>query len=114
MTHSDIVTLIHTQDRILGCLYGQALGDTMGMPSELWPKSRVEQHFGWINTLLDGVQQKILQPTSLKQANIPTIQPSVSLLWMRLLKPKVTSNPILSLHILWLGLNALMHLRRTS
>ncbi|NVP03159.1 ADP-ribosylglycohydrolase family protein, partial [Photobacterium damselae subsp. damselae] len=40
MTHADIVTLIHTQDRILGCLYGQALGDTMGMPSELWPKSR--------------------------------------------------------------------------
>ncbi|HIF9168426.1 TPA: ADP-ribosylglycohydrolase family protein [Photobacterium damselae] len=59
MTHADIVTLIHTQDRILGCLYGQALGDTMGMPSELWPKSRVEQHFGWINTLLDGPAENI-------------------------------------------------------
>lgn len=24
-------------ERILGALYGQALGDAMGMPSELWP-----------------------------------------------------------------------------
>ncbi|WP_323116580.1 hypothetical protein, partial [Klebsiella variicola] len=30
-----------TEKRILGCLYGQATGDAMGMPSELWPKSRV-------------------------------------------------------------------------
>ena len=26
-------------ERILGALYGQALGDAMGMPSELWPVS---------------------------------------------------------------------------
>lgn len=25
-------------ERILGALYGQALGDAMGMPSELWPE----------------------------------------------------------------------------
>ncbi len=30
------------QDRILGALYGQALGDAMGMPSELWPRKRGE------------------------------------------------------------------------
>lgn len=29
-------------ERILGALYGQALGDAMGMPSELWPRSRVK------------------------------------------------------------------------
>ncbi|BBU82712.1 hypothetical protein EIMP300_41120 [Escherichia coli] len=36
-------------ERILGALYGQALGDAMGMPSELWPRSRVKAHFGWID-----------------------------------------------------------------
>jgi ADP-ribosylglycohydrolase len=30
------------QERILGALYGQALGDAMGMPSELWPRKRVK------------------------------------------------------------------------
>lgn len=40
--------------RILGALYGQALGDAMGMPSELWPRSRVKAHFGWIDHFLPG------------------------------------------------------------
>ena len=35
-------------------LYGQAVGDAMGMPAELWPKSRVESHFGWIDGFLPG------------------------------------------------------------
>lgn len=37
-------------ERILGALYGQALGDAMGMPSELWPRTRVKAHFGWIDS----------------------------------------------------------------
>ena len=37
------------QERVLGALYGQALGDAMGMPSELWPRKRVKAHFGWID-----------------------------------------------------------------
>lgn len=41
-------------ERILGALYGQALGDAMGMPSELWPRSRVQAHFGWISHFLPG------------------------------------------------------------
>ncbi|WP_318369204.1 ADP-ribosylglycohydrolase family protein [Enterobacter sp.] len=41
-------------DRILGALYGQTLGDAMGMPSELWPRSRVKAHFGWIDHFLPG------------------------------------------------------------
>ena len=46
-----------TKDRILGAFYGQALGDAFGMPSELWPRSRVMQHFGWIGCFLDGPQE---------------------------------------------------------
>ncbi|TCV96813.1 ADP-ribosylglycohydrolase family protein [Biostraticola tofi] len=42
------------EKRILGAFYGQALGDAMGMPSELWPRSRVKQHFGWIDRFLPG------------------------------------------------------------
>ncbi len=41
-------------ERILGALYGQALGDAMGMPSELWPRSRVKANFGWIDRFLPG------------------------------------------------------------
>ncbi|WP_261831710.1 ADP-ribosylglycohydrolase family protein [Leminorella grimontii] len=42
------------QQRMLGALYGQALGDSMGMPSELWPRARVKAHFGWIDRFLPG------------------------------------------------------------
>ncbi|MDO5672314.1 MAG: ADP-ribosylglycohydrolase family protein [Actinomycetaceae bacterium] len=35
-----------TLSRIAGALYGQALGDAMGMPSELWPVSRIREFFG--------------------------------------------------------------------
>lgn len=45
---------INKNDRILGAFYGQALGDSMGMPSELWPRSRVKAHFGWIDKFLPG------------------------------------------------------------
>ncbi|MBJ7222901.1 MULTISPECIES: ADP-ribosylglycohydrolase family protein [unclassified Brenneria] len=42
------------ESRIAGALYGQILGDAMGMPSELWPRSRVKAHFGWIDRFLPG------------------------------------------------------------
>ncbi len=45
---------ISKKERILGTFYGQALGDSMGMPSELWPRSRVKAHFGWIDRFLPG------------------------------------------------------------
>ena len=43
-----------TLDRILGSFYGVALGDAMGMPSELWPRRRVLAHFGEITGFLPG------------------------------------------------------------
>ncbi|WP_028115230.1 ADP-ribosylglycohydrolase family protein [Ferrimonas senticii] len=46
--------MLTQHNRILGAFYGQALGDAMGMPSELWPRSRVKAHFGWIDRFLDG------------------------------------------------------------
>ena len=48
---------LESTDRILGAFYGQALGDAFGMPSELWPQSRVIEHFGWIDSFLDGPQE---------------------------------------------------------
>lgn len=43
------------KDKILGTLYGQAIGDAMGMPSELWPVQQIRQQFsGQITTFLDG------------------------------------------------------------
>lgn len=41
-------------NRILGTLYGLAIGDALGMPSELWNRNKVKQFFGEITTFLDG------------------------------------------------------------
>lgn len=49
-----MMTMTLQEKRILGAFYGQALGDAMGMPSELWPRSRVKQYFGWIDGFLPG------------------------------------------------------------
>lgn len=45
------------QQKILGSLYGQLLGDAMGMPSELWPQPLIQNFFGWIDQFLDGPQE---------------------------------------------------------
>lgn len=41
-------------NKILGTLYGMAIGDAMGMPSELWSRQKVKDFFGNIETFLDG------------------------------------------------------------
>lgn len=42
------------RDKIAGAIYGMALGDAMGMPSELWGREKVRKYFGKIEGLLDG------------------------------------------------------------
>ncbi|MFK0570255.1 ADP-ribosylglycohydrolase family protein [Endozoicomonas sp.] len=42
------------KSRIAGAVYGQAIGDALGMPSELWPRERVKSFFGEITDFLDG------------------------------------------------------------
>ena len=56
---SDIRPTYIAESRILGCLFGQAIGDAMGMPSELWPKRRIINHFGWIERFLPGPKENI-------------------------------------------------------
>ncbi|AKX34226.1 ADP-ribosylglycohydrolase [Spiroplasma litorale] len=42
-------------NKIKGALYGMAIGDAMGMPSELWNKNKVKNYFkNGISTFLDG------------------------------------------------------------
>ncbi|MGC6405892.1 ADP-ribosylglycohydrolase family protein [Bisgaard Taxon 45] len=42
-------------DKIAGALFGQALGDAMGMPAELWGKKKARHYFGGLITeMLDG------------------------------------------------------------
>lgn len=55
----DIHPKYTAERRILGCLYGQAIGDAMGMPSELWPKRRIINYFGWIERFLPGPKENI-------------------------------------------------------
>lgn len=42
------------QDKILGVLYGMAMGDAMGMPPELWSRERLQKVYGKIGDFLDG------------------------------------------------------------
>ena len=42
------------RNKIAGAIYGMALGDAMGMPSELWGREKVRKYFGKIEGLLDG------------------------------------------------------------
>ena len=35
----------HVADRVRGVLYGQAVGDAMGMPTELWPVAQIRQRY---------------------------------------------------------------------
>ncbi|MGE5703817.1 MAG: ADP-ribosylglycohydrolase family protein, partial [Clostridia bacterium] len=43
-----------TEDRVKGSLLGVAIGDAMGMPSELWSRHKVKARFGRITTFLPG------------------------------------------------------------
>lgn len=48
---------MRNKDKILGALYGQAIGDVMGMPTELWPIQKIQAKFGKnITTFLDGTE----------------------------------------------------------
>lgn len=42
------------ENKIAGAIYGMALGDAMGMPSELWSRRKVKEFFGEIVEFLDG------------------------------------------------------------
>lgn len=47
----------NVKNGVLGVLYGQAIGDAMGMPSELWPIEKIRNFFGSkITEFLDGPQ----------------------------------------------------------
>ncbi len=46
--------MIELKDKYIGTLIGCALGDSLGMPVEPWPKARIQKHFGRITTLMDG------------------------------------------------------------
>lgn len=47
-------------EKILGVLYGMAIGDAMGMPPELWSRKRVQQEYGRIEDFLDGCPENII------------------------------------------------------
>lgn len=42
------------KNKILGVLYGMAIGDAMGMPPELWSRKRIIEKYGTITDFLDG------------------------------------------------------------
>ena len=48
------------RNRILGVLYGMAIGDAMGMPPELWSRKRFLDTYGEITDFLDGHPDNII------------------------------------------------------
>ena len=42
------------KNKILGALYGMAIGDSMGMPSELWSRKKIKEFFGRIECFQDS------------------------------------------------------------
>lgn len=47
--------MLNDLDKIMGALYGMAIGDALGMPSELWPREKVKNFFdGPITDFIDG------------------------------------------------------------
>lgn len=47
-------------DKIKGVLYGQALGDAMGMPAELWSRKRALKELGVIKDFMNGPKSNIV------------------------------------------------------
>jgi len=43
--------------KMIGTLYGMAIGDAMGMPPELWSRNRAKDYFGTITGFLDGPEE---------------------------------------------------------
>ena len=48
------------RSKIAGAIAGMVLGDALGVPGELWPREKVRERFGWIDTFLDGPQDNIV------------------------------------------------------
>lgn len=48
------------KDKVLGALYGMAIGDAMGMPPELWSRKRCTAYYGEITDFLDGCPENII------------------------------------------------------
>ena len=48
------------RNKIAGAIAGMVLGDALGVPGELWPREKVRERFGWIDTFLDGPQDNIV------------------------------------------------------
>ena len=45
--------MISLLDRVLGCLYGIAIGDAMGMPTSFLTPEEIQQRYGWVDTFYD-------------------------------------------------------------
>jgi len=47
-------SLSPVEDRILGMLYGCAIGDAFGMPSEMWTPSHIKERFKFIDSFIES------------------------------------------------------------
>lgn len=46
--------------RVKGAIAGMVYGDSFGVPGELWPREKLHERFGTVNTFLDGPEDNIV------------------------------------------------------
>jgi len=57
------------KDKVFGMLLGSAIGDAMGAPTEMWPRSVIQTEYGYVSTLTPMVRAP--SPEGTWQYNLP-------------------------------------------
>ncbi|MCC5938795.1 MAG: ADP-ribosylglycohydrolase family protein [Lunatimonas sp.] len=56
-------------DKVLGLLVGTAIGDAMGAPTEMWPRTEINAKYGWVDRLDTMVRE--VSPEGIWVADLP-------------------------------------------
>ncbi len=57
------------KDKVLGMLVGSAIGDAMGAPTEMWPRSNIQTEYGFVEKLDEMIRTP--SPEGTWQMNLP-------------------------------------------
>ena len=51
-----VLSKTQLKDKVLGMLVGAAIGDAMGAPTEMWPRSSIQTEYGFVQDLTDMIR----------------------------------------------------------
>ncbi|MEN2284116.1 ADP-ribosylglycohydrolase family protein [Algoriphagus sp. SE2] len=80
------------EDKILGMLVGSAIGDAMGAPTEMWPRTDIDLQYGFVETLDSMVRE--VSPEGIWIPNLPAGGTTDDTRWKQLtVNYLLTQNP---------------------